>query len=412
MYNIFFFIIVAILLFDFITEFILDWLNTRSWRKEIPPQVAGLYDAGKYAKSQQYFLSNLKFGWITATFSLAVMLAMLFAGGFAVVDKIAVGEGRSEIIAALIFFGILALGFDILQTPFSLYHTFSIEEKFGFNKTTWKIYLTDKIKSWILGAVIGGGLLTLIILFYQWTGKNFWFYAWGITMVFMVFFTMFYSNLIVPLFNKQTPLEDGELKDKIHELCRKAGYTLDNIFVIDGSKRSTKANAYFSGLGPKKRIVLYDTLINDLEPDEIVAVLAHETGHYKKRHTLQGMALSVVQTGLTLYILSLFIDNPALSQALGVDQPSFHTGLVAFALIFSPVSTLLGVGMNVISRKNEFVADRYAAALGYHQQLASGLKKLSVKHLSNLTPHPAYVFVHYSHPPLLHRLEKLEETAN
>lgn len=407
MYNTLFWIIVVILLADFIVGIILDWLNIRAWSQELPPELAGLYDAEKYRTSQRYFLDNLRFGWVTGSFSLLIMLCMLFFGGFALADRFASAYGQSEVVISLIFFGVLALSFDILQTPFSLYHTFVIEERYGFNKTTPKTWITDKVKGWLLGAVIGGGLLALVILFYQWTGKNFWIYAWGIVVVFMVFLTMFYSDLIVPLFNKQTPLEEGVLRDKIFELCRTTGYQLDQVYVIDGSKRSTKSNAYFSGLGPKKRIVLYDTLIQDLEPDEIVAVLAHEIGHYRKKHTLKSMVVSILQTGITLYLLSLFIDSPALSQALGVEEPSFHVGLIAFGLIFSPVSMVLGIGMNIFSRKNEFEADRFARDQGYGQQLGSALKKLSVKHLSNLTPHPAYVFVHYSHPPLLERLEHL-----
>ena len=223
----------------------------------------------------------------------------------------------------------------------------------------------------------------------------------------MLFMNMFYSTLIVPLFNKQTPLEDGDLKTGIREFCDRAGFKLDNVFVIDGSKRSTKANAYFSGLGRKKRIVLFDTLIEDLEKPEIIAVLAHEIGHYKKKHTQAGMIISIVQTGITLFILSLFIGNPILSEALGSNVPSFHLGLVAFGMLYSPISTILGLGLNMLSRKNEYQADDFAKDHNTAPDLASALKKLSVKNLNNLTPHKAYVFFHYSHPPLLERLRNL-----
>ena len=222
-----------------------------------------------------------------------------------------------------------------------------------------------------------------------------------------LFMTMFYSNIIVPLFNKQTPLEDGELKIAIHNFANKAGFQLKNIFVIDGSKRSTKANAYFTGIGPKKRIVLYDTLINDLSTDEIVAVLAHEIGHYKKKHIITSLILGILQTGFLLFIFSLFVSSPTLSQALGVDEPKFHIGLIAFGILYSPLSTITGILMNMLSRKNEYEADAFANSFGLGEHLISGLKKLTKNNLSNLTPHPAYVFFHYSHPTLLQRIKHI-----
>ncbi len=410
MYNTFFYIILVIIVFDFLLERTLEYLNTKAWSPGLPAILKGIYDEEKYKRSQQYYMANLKLGIFSSSFSFLLILLMMLAGGFAWVDHLARRFGENEIIVALVFFGLLGLVFDLLMTPFSLYDTFVIEEKFGFNKTTVKTFLTDKLKGWLLAAIIGGGLLALVIWFYQLTGKMFWIWAWGLSAVFMIFLTMFYSSLIVPLFNKQTPLEEGELKNAITGLCRHAGFTLDNVYVIDGSKRSTKANAYFSGLGKKKRVVLYDTLINDLETDEIVAVLAHEIGHYKKKHTLTGIVLSILQTGFTLYLFSLFVDNPQLSQALGADQPSFHLGLIAFGIIFSPVSTILGLGSAALSRRNEFQADAFAAEYSNPQKLGSALIKLSVKSLSNLTPHPLYVFFHYSHPPLLERLKKLGVT--
>jgi STE24 endopeptidase len=244
-------------------------------------------------------------------------------------------------------------------------------------------------------------------VFYRVTGSLFWLYAWILATVFSIFMAMFYSSFIVPLFNKQTPLEEGELRDAISAFSEKVGFRLNNIFVIDGSKRSTKANAYFTGLGPKKRIVLYDTLIKDLSTKEIVAVLAHEIGHYKKKHTLTGMIAGIIQTGLTLFILSLFIGNPALSAALGSDQPSFHMGLIAFGILYSPISLLAGLLMNYVSRRNEYAADRYVKENYDSGELAGALKKLSSKNLSNLTPHPVYVYFHYSHPTLLQRVRAL-----
>jgi len=310
-----------------------------------------------------------------------------------------------------LYFGILGIAADIFSTPFSVYSTFVIEEKFGFNKTTPKTFIFDKIKGWFLSAIIGGGLFSLIIWIFESTGIYFWLYAWFVVSVFSIFMAMFYSNLIVPLFNKQTPLEDGELRNAIQTFSEKVGFKLKNIYVIDGSKRSNKANAYFTGLGMKKRIVLYDTLIKNHSIDELVAVLAHEIGHYKKRHTLLGVFLSIFQTGLMLFILSLFIAKGSelseiLSGALQA-QASFHIGILVFGLLYSPLSLILGLIMNIISRKNEYAADHFAGKNFSAKALIEALKKLSVNNLSNLTPHPVYVFFHYSHPPLLERLKAL-----
>ncbi len=405
-----FYIIIALILFDFLLNQFLNYLNSKNRNVDLPVELKDVYDAEKYKKQQDYEIVNSRFDFVSSSFSLIVILIMLLFGGFAFVDGLARAYTTNPIWLALLFFGILMFASDILGTPFSLYHTFVIEEKFGFNKTTLRTFFLDKVKGWLLSAIIGGGLLALIIWFYRISGYNFWLWAWLAISVFMIFMTLFYSSLIVPLFNKQTALEEGELRDKIEDFSRKAGFNLKNIFVIDGSKRSTKANAYFSGLGPKKRIVLYDTLINDLDPEEIVAVLAHEVGHYMKKHTLSGMVISILQTGFMLYLLSLFVDNPNLSQALGVEKTSFHIGLISFGILYSPISTILGLILNMWSRKNEYQADRYAASYGFADNLISGLKKLSSNSLSNLTPHPVYVFFHYSHPTLLQRLRALKNT--
>ncbi|MFT6066296.1 MAG: STE24 endopeptidase, partial [Polaribacter sp.] len=298
---------------------------------------------------------------------------------------------------------------DILTTPFSYYQTFVIEEKFGFNKSTKKTFWFDKIKGWLMSILLGGGILSLIIWFYQFAGENFWIYAWILVAIFSLLMNMFYAKLIVPIFNKQKPLESGELKSAIENYAKKVGFTLNNIFVIDGSKRSTKANAYFSGFGLQKRITLFDTLINDLETAEIVAVLAHEVGHYKKKHVIFNLGSSILLTGLTLFILSLFINSSLLSEALGVSTPSFHIGLIAFGILYSPISEITGLFMNYMSRKFEYQADNYAKETFEASPLISSLKKLSKNSLSNLTPHPAYVFMHYSHPTLLERIKNLEK---
>ena len=403
------YVLIGIVILGFVIEQILDYLNTTKWSNQLPDSLIGIYDQEKYLKSQNYEKSKHNFGLISDYFSFIITLSMLLFGGFAIVNNIATDYSNNIIIISLIFFGIIMFGSDILGIPFSIYGTFVIEEKFGFNKTTVKTFILDKIKGWILTAIIGGGILALIVWFYLLTKEMFWIYTWVFISVFSIFMSLFYSNIIVPLFNKQTPLEEGELKDKIQAFCAKVNYKLKNIYVIDGSKRSTKANAYFTGFGAKKRIVLFDTLINDLSDDEIVAVLAHEIGHYKHKHTIMGLIISILQTGLMLFLLSLFISQPELSSALGVDIPSFHIGLIAFGILYSPISMIIGLFMNVISRKNEYQADNFAKKYHNAEDLIESLKKLSVKSLSNLTPHPAYVFFHYSHPTLLQRIENLKK---
>ena len=404
-----FYIIIAIIIINFIKDKIIDALNAKHYNDALPEELKDVYDDAEYKKSQKYKATNYKFGLLTSTFSMLLTLIFLGFDGFEYVDNIARNFSDNPIIIALIFFGIIMIGSDILTTPFSYYSTFVIEEAFGFNKTTKKIFILDKIKGWLMMAVVGGGILSLIIWFYQATSTKFWLYAWALVALFTLFMNMFYSKLIVPLFNKQTPLEAGSLRDKISKYAQTVGFKLDKIFVIDGSKRSTKANAYFSGFGSEKRVTLYDTLINDLDEDEIVAVLAHEVGHYKKKHIIFNLFSSILLTGLTLYVLSLFISNPLLSQALRVDIPSFHIGLIAFGLLYAPISEITGLIMNLFSRKFEYQADDYAKNTYQPEPLISSLKKLSKNSLSNLTPHPAYVFMHYSHPTLLERIKNLRK---
>jgi len=406
--QILFYILIAIIVFNFIFDQVLDALNAKRFSDELPEELADVYKDEEYQRSQAYKKTNYQFGIITSTFSLLLTLAFFFLDGFAYVDEIARNISDNPIIIALVFFGIILFASDILTTPFSYYSTFVIEEKFGFNKTTKATFFLDKLKGWLMGAVLGGGILALIIWFYQLTGNDFWIYAWAMVTVFSVVMNMFYSRLIVPLFNKQTPLEEGSLRHKIEAYAKNVGFQIDKIFIIDGSKRSTKANAYFSGFGKEKRITLYDTLVNDLEEEEIVAVLAHEVGHYKRKHIIYNLSLSVITTGITLWVLSLLVNNPLLSQALGVEETSFHIGLIAFGILYTPISEITGLLMNLLSRKFEYQADNFAKETYAAYPLISSLKKLSSNSLSNLTPHPAYVFFHYSHPSLGQRILNLK----
>lgn len=407
--DILFYIIIIIISVNFIKDKIINAINAKHFNDAIPNALKNVYDEDAYKKSQDYKATNYKFGIWSSLFSISLTLGFLFLDGFEYVDAIARNYSNQPIIIALIFFGIIMMASDIITTPFSYYKTFVIEEKFGFNKTTIKLFVLDKLKGLVIMAVIGGGILALIIWFYELTGQHFWLYAWATVTVFTVFMNMFYAKLIVPLFNKQTPLQDGDLRRKISEYANSVGFNLDKIFIIDGSKRSTKANAYFSGFGSEKRVTLYDTLVNDLDDEEIVAVLAHEVGHYKKKHIIFNLITSILLTGVTLYILSVFISNPLLSNAIGVEIPSFHVGLIAFGLLYSPISEITSLGMNYISRVFEYQADDYAKNTYKAEPLISALKKLSKNSLSNLTPHKAYVFMHYSHPTLLERVCNLRK---
>ena len=404
-----FYILISILIISFIVDKVLDALNAKHYKDPIPPELSDVYEEEDYLKSQNYKKANDRFSSIASSISLVVTLFFFYLDGFAFVDEWARTFSDNTIIIALIFFGSIMFASDLLSTPFSYYHTFIIEEKFGFNKTTLKTFLVDKIKGWLMSAILGGLLLSIIIWFYESVGSNFWLYAWGIIAVFVFFINMFYARLIVPLFNKQTPLCDGSLKTKIQDYAQKVGFKLDKIVVIDGSKRSTKANAYFSGFGSEKRVTLFDTLIKDLEEEEIVAVLAHEVGHYKRKHILFNLIINILIMGFTFWLLSLFIGNPILSEALNVASPSFHIGLIAFGILYSPISELTGLVMNFISRIFEYQADNYAKETFDAAPLISGLKKLNKNNLSNLTPHPAYVFVYYSHPTLLQRYHNMKK---
>ena len=402
-------ILITILLIKFVIDSVLNHLNARHFNDTLPNDVSDVYEINEYQKSQTYKRTNHNFSKITSLFSLITTLLFFFFNGFFIVDEIARGFSNNIIIITLIFFGIIIVGSDIISIPFSLYKTFVIEEKFGFNKTTKKIFFLDKIKGLLMTIILGGSILSIITWFYEFTGNYFWIYSWLLISAFSIFLNMFYSKLIVPLFNKQTILEEGDLKNDIIKYVNSVGFKAQDIYVLNGSKRSTKANAYFSGFGNQKRITLYDTLINDLENDEIVAVLAHEVGHYKRKHILYNLTLSIILTGFALFVLSLFIKTPVLSLALGVSLPSFHIGLIAFGILYSPVSQILGIFMNYMSRKFEYQADNYAKNTFSASPLISSLKKLSKNSLSNLTPHYLYVFFHFSHPTLLERIKNLKK---
>lgn len=401
-------IIISISVVSYLFDQLLDYLNLKALRKDIPAEIEAFYNKEKYQKSLDYQREQSKFSFLTAAFSFVISLGMLLLGGFGWVDNLLRPSFESEIALALVFFGSIMFFADIISLPFQWYSTFVIEEKYGFNKTTIKTFISDKIKGYILGGLIGGGLLAALIYLIKFVGPNFWIGFGAVAACFILLVNMFYTSLILPLFNKLTPLENGELKTSIEAFAQKVKFPLDNIFVMDGSKRSAKANAFFSGIGKKKKIVLYDTLIKNHTTEELVAVLAHEVGHFKKKHIIWTYLISIVQVFFILFVLSKMIFNQNLSIALGGEVQAIHLNLIAFGILFSPISGITGLFMSMLSRKNEFEADAYAKDTFDGNALANALKKLSVDSLSNLYPHPWYVFFHYSHPPLLQRLKSLK----
>ena len=402
-----FYIILWLFIFEFVLTKSIAYLNTLHWSYRLPKEAEGIYDKEKYSTSMKYERTKYSFSTLSWVFSFFILFFVLVFWGFWYLDWFVRQFSESDILLSLYFFGIIVFLQTLISLPFSYYSTFVIEEKFWFNKMTKKIFFTDFIKSLLLTALIWWLLLALIVWVYSISGNMFWIYTWIIITFFSVFMMMFYSSVIVPLFNKQTPLEKWKLRDEIEKFALKVGFKLDNIFVIDGSKRSSKANAYFSGFGHKKRIVLYDTLIKDLTITELVWVLAHEIGHYKRKHTLQMLAFSTVQTWFMLFIFSIALKYNQVSQALWAETGSFWVAAVAFGILFTPISIVLWLLWNVLSRRNEYQADEFAGQNYDAKKLRSALIKLSRNNLSNLTPHPLYEFFHYSHPTVLKRLEAL-----
>ncbi len=409
--NIYAIIILATLLFDYVLNIIADTLNVKAMKKELPTEFQGVYDEEAYQKSQEYTKVNTRFGLITSSFGLAVTLAFWFLGGFNYLDIIVRSWSFPPIITGLVYIGILILLRSIISLPFSIYSTFVIEERFGFNKTKPATFIGDLIKGTALGIIIGGPLLAAILAFFQYTGAYAWLYCWiGVT-VFTLIIQFVAPTWIMPLFNKFTPLDDGELKQSIMDYAKSVNFTLDNIFVMDGSKRSSKSNAFFTGFGKHKRVALFDTLIEKHTVPELVAILAHEIGHYKKKHILKGMVISILHMGVMFLLLSFFISSKGLFDAFYMAQPSIYAGLIFFGMLYSPIELILSIFMQMFSRKNEYEADHFAATtVGDSENMVSALKKLSRDNLSNLTPHDFYVFLNYSHPTVLQRIKAIRSS--
>jgi len=405
------YLITGIVIAGFAAETMLTWLNLRHMRTQLPEAVAQFYDAEKYAQALAYQRETTRFGLVQSVFTTSITVTLLLTGSFGRLDSLLRQITEHPLLLPLLYFGVLALAADVLSWPFQWYGTFVIEEKYGFNRTTIKTFITDKLKGYLLSVLLAGSLLVAFLLLVQLMGHAFWIWFLLVAAAIMLVLNVFYASWVLPLFNKLTPLADGELKTAITQLAQRVGFPVHSILVMDGSKRSSKANAFFSGIGPRKKIVLFDTLINNHTTEELLAVLAHEIGHYKKRHIVLGYVLAVVHTAVVLFVLSRVVFSEQLSYALGGEAYAIHLNLIAFVMLFSPVTALTGIALNGLSRRHEYQADRYAAQHADAQALATALKKLSVHSLSNLYPHPLYVWVHYSHPPLLSRLKQLEKSA-
>ena len=407
--NIYLCIIVAALLLEFILYTVSRFLDLKSLSKELPEEFKDYYNQDEYERSQEYTRENARFSYITSTFDLFIMLLVIFLGLFNYVDLWVLGFGFSPIITGLVFFGVLFFIQDVIGIPFSLYRTFIIEEKYGFNKTSPRTYIMDKIKGYFLLIILGGLVLSLILSFFQNFGDFAWLYAWVVLSGFLVLIQPLFTLVIAPMFNTFTPLDDGDLKDRINEFAKKVHFPITRIDVMDGSRRSSKANAYFSGLGKNKRIALFDTLIEKHSVDELLSIIAHEVGHFKKRHNIKGIVLGVVQSGIMFFLLSLFLNNSDLFAAFKMENLSIYASLLFFTILYSPIELLMSFVSNAISRKHEFEADNFAKqSIGTGEHLISGLKNLTVTSLGNLTPHPLTVWLSYSHPTVIKRIEALK----
>lgn len=410
--NIILVILLIIITVNYLFELLLDVINLRSGTRPVPEVLNDVYDSESYARQQEYERTRTRFGFLQGFISFIILAAALYFGLFGKLHLYIAQYDYSPVWSTLIFFGVLFLILQLISIPFSLWFTFVIEEKFGFNRVTPTIFIMDFLKSLLVTLLLMGGVLWLITKLFYSAGPWFWLLALGALLVFSLLANVFYSSLIVPLFNKQTPLQEGELLHAITKLAQETGFPISKVYVIDGSKRSSKANAYFTGFGRRRRVVLYDTLIESLEIGEVVAVLAHEIGHYKKKHLWKNFALGAIHMALMLFIFNIMAQSVSLSVAMGFEvaqEPVFHLSLLAFGLLFSPIEQVLGIGMNMISRRMEYEADDFAKSYRQGNGLIVALKKLSKTNYSNLTPHPAYVFVNYSHPTLFQRIQKISE---
>ena len=406
--NTYAFIVLVALASEYILSIVTSLLNIQAMNPRVPHEFRSVYDEDTYRQSQVYTRARTRFGLIQSTLSLTVLLFFWQIGGFEWLDRVARELAAGPVATGLVFVGTLVAGSTALGLPFRIYSTFVIEERFGFNRTTAATFTLDLVKGLLLGGLLGATLLSIVLFLFELTGSWAWLWCWGATTIFLLLAQFIAPTWIMPLFNTFTPLGTGELKDALIAYSQAARFPLEGVFVIDGSRRSAKANAFFTGFGKHKRIALFDTLIAKQTTAELVAVVAHEVGHYRRGHILRNLVFGIAHTGVLFWVLSLCLKQQGLFEAFGVAEPSVHAGLVFFSLLFTPVELVLSVLVHRFSRQYEFEADAFAAeTTGSAEPLVSALKKLSADNLSNLTPHPLEVYLHHSHPPVLQRIDAL-----
>ena len=407
--NAFFVIILAALVLELVLRLVANLLNLKALKLELPPTLKGVYKPEDYRNSQEYTRATTRFDFVASTLRLLLLVSFWFAGGFNYLDQVVRASGFVPIANGLLYIGILLIAYSLLTLPLSIYATFVIEERFGFNRTTPRTFLVDRVKGLALAMLLGAPLLAGILSFFEYSGPYAWLHCWMAITIFSLAMQFVTPMWIMPLFNKFTPVESGKLKEAIMKYGRSVNFPIKNVFVIDGSKRSSKSNAFFAGFGRNKRIALFDTLIGKHTVAELVAIVAHEIGHHKKKHVLQGMIIRILHTGVIFFLLSVFLDSPGLYEAFYMEQQPIYAGLLLFSLLYTPIELLLSVVMQMVSRKNEYEADRFAAeTIDEPRSLVDALKRLSASNLSNLAPHPFYVFLNYSHPPLLQRVHAIQ----
>ena len=411
--NVYAWVVLVSVIGEFALSVVTSTLNVRAMKTTVPGEFRGVYDDETYARSQAYTRERTRFGLVRSATSLALLLGFWGFGGFGWLDELCRTAGFGPVPTGLLFVAALLAASTLLGLPFKIYSTFVIEERFGFNRTTPNTFTLDLLKGLVLSTILGGALLSLVLYFFGWAGPNAWFWCWGAIAVFMLTAQFIAPTWIMPLFLTFTPLEKGELKNALVSYARSVQFPLDELFVVDGSRRSAKANAFFTGFGSRKRIGLFDTLVAQHTTPELVAVVAHEVGHYKRGHIVKGLGLGLAQTGVMFWLFSLCLEQQGLYEAFDVADPSVHAGLVFFGLLLTPIELVLSLVTNRFSRAHEFEADAFAATTtGNAESLVTALKTLSVDSLSNLTPHPLQVFVHYSHPPVLQRITALRALVN
>ncbi len=409
MLNLFSVVILTAIILDFALDIAAELLNLKALKLEPPSALADVYKPDDYHRSQEYTRVATRFDFVSSSFRLVVLLSFWSAGGFNYLDQLIRGWGFTPLVDGLFYVAILAAAYGLLELPFSIYATFVIEARFGFNRTTPRTFVADIFKGLALGMLLGVPLLAGVLSLFQYAGIFAWLYAWAGATVFSLLISYVAPTWIMPLFNKFTPMEPGELREAILSYARSINFPVKNVFVLDGSRRSSRGNAFFTGFGRNKRIALFDTLIAQHTVPEMVAVLAHEIGHYKKKHIQQEIIVGILHSGFILFLASVFINSPGLYGAFFMKQPSIYTGLIFFGLLYAPLEMVLSTVMQAVSRHNERQADRFAAeTISGPQNLIDALKKLSANNLSNLSPHPLFVFFNYSHPPLLERVRNIQ----